>query len=123
MKPPAKNIDEYISQQPEHMRATLEQLRRIIKETAPGAEELISYRMPAFRYHGMLAGFAAAKNHYGFYPWNGRTTTQFKDELKDYETSKGAIRFPKDKPIPVRLVKKIIKARMKENIEKEKNDR
>jgi uncharacterized protein YdhG (YjbR/CyaY superfamily) len=120
MRSPVKDIDAYINLQPEDVRPALEKLRQTIKTAAPDAEEVISYRMPAFKYHGMLAGFAAAKNHYGFYPWNGRTVLEFKDELAGYETSKGAIRFPKDKPLPIALIKKIVKARMKENIGKNK---
>jgi uncharacterized protein YdhG (YjbR/CyaY superfamily) len=120
MKEIPKNIDDYIYNQPDELRAGLETLRQAIKSSAPEAEEVISYSMPAFRYHGMLVGFAAAKNHYGFYPWNGHTTAEFKDDLKGFTGSKGAIHFPIDKPIPTALVKKIVKARMKENIEKEK---
>ena len=120
MNTPVKDIDMYITLQPERVRDTLEKMRQVIKSVAPGAEEVISYGMPAFKYHGMLVGFAAAKNHYGFYPWNGKTVEQFKDDLKDFGTSKGAIRFPKDKPLPVTLIKKIVKARMKDNISKMK---
>jgi uncharacterized protein YdhG (YjbR/CyaY superfamily) len=116
----AKNIDEYLATQPPKTREVLEKLRRIILSIAPEAEEVISYAMPAFKYHGMLVGFAGWKNHAGFYPWNSRTIAEFKDELKAYETSKGAIQFPLEKPIPVALVKKIVKARMKDNLAKEK---
>ncbi|MFI5263671.1 MAG: iron chaperone [Candidatus Kapaibacterium sp.] len=119
MKAPAKDIDAYIALQPERVQIALEKLRKTILSVAPDAKEVISYGMPAFKYHGMLAGFAGWKNHIGFYPWNSRTVTEFKDELNEYETSKGAIQFPLEKPIPVALVKKIIKARMKGNIAKE----
>jgi len=115
MKAHATNIDEYLSLQPAKSKAALEKLHKIILSVAPDAEEVISYAMPAFKYHGMLVGFAGWKNHSGFYPWNSRTIAEFKDELKGYETSKGAIQFPLNKPIPVALVKKIVKARMKEN--------
>jgi uncharacterized protein YdhG (YjbR/CyaY superfamily) len=118
MKAPAKNIDEYLVQQPPKSRTALEKLRQIILSVAPDAEEVISYAMPAFKYHGILVGFAGWKNHSGFYPWNSRTVTEFKEDLKGYETSKGAVQFPLDKPIPVALVKKIVKARMKENLKK-----
>jgi uncharacterized protein YdhG (YjbR/CyaY superfamily) len=120
MKTPAKDINEYLSWQPPKTKAALEKLRKIILSVAPNAEEVISYAMPAFKYHGMLIGFAGWKNHSGFYPWNSRTVNEFKEELKGYETSKGAIQFPLAKPIPVALVKKIVKARMKENLAKEK---
>jgi len=115
-----KNIDEYLALQPVQVRAALQKLRKIIKSVAPESEEVISYSMPAFKYHGMLVGFAGWKNHAGFYPWNSRTVDEFKDELKKYTTSKGAIQFPLDKPIPVTLVKKIVKTRMKDNLAKEK---
>ncbi|MDP4219869.1 MAG: DUF1801 domain-containing protein [Bacteroidota bacterium] len=118
MKAPAKDIDAYLAKQPAKSRAALEKLRRIVKSVAPDAEEVISYGMPAFKFHGMLVGFAGWKNHAGFYPWNSRTVNEFKTELKGYETSKGAIQFPLDKPIPVTLIKKIVKARMKENLAK-----
>jgi uncharacterized protein YdhG (YjbR/CyaY superfamily) len=115
----AKDIDSYIALQPEEVRHVLEQLRRLIKSTAPDAEEVISYAMPAFKYHGMLVGFANAKEHIGFYPWTSRTVVQFKDDLAAFKTSKGAIQFPKNKLLPVALIKKIVKTRMKENTEKE----
>ena len=116
----AKNIDDYLGLQSLESRKALEKLRQIILSVAPDAEEVISYAMPAFNYHGMLVGFAGWKNHSGFYPWNSRTIAEFKDELKGYKTSKGAIQFPLEKPIPVALVKKIVKARMKDNLAKEK---
>jgi uncharacterized protein YdhG (YjbR/CyaY superfamily) len=118
--PKTKTIDEYISLQPEDAVEGLAKLRNIIKSASPDATETISYHMPAFHYKGMLVGFANWKNHYGFYPWNGSTVKEFQEELKDYATSKGAIQFPKNKPLPVTLIKKIVKARMKDNIVKEK---
>ena len=118
MKVSVKNIDDYITLQPKELRATLEKMRKTIKEVAPDAEEVISYNMPAFKYYGMLVGFAANKNHCGFYPWNGRTVKQFSEDLLGYGTTKGAIHFPWDKPLPIALIKKIVKARMKENMSK-----
>jgi uncharacterized protein YdhG (YjbR/CyaY superfamily) len=115
-----KDIDTYISMQPETIQPSLQQLRQLIKSVAPEAEEVISYGMPAFKWKGMLVGFAAAKTHIGFYPWNGSTVEYFKEELKSYGTSPGAIRFDNDKPLPVALIKKIIKWRMKENLTKQK---
>jgi uncharacterized protein YdhG (YjbR/CyaY superfamily) len=120
MKIAATNIDNYILNQPASAHASLEKLRQTIKAAAPEAEEVISYGMPSFKYHGMLVGFAAAKEHYGFYPWNSTTIDEFKEDLKPFGTSKGAIRFPAEKPLPIALIKKIVKARMKENLEKEK---
>jgi uncharacterized protein YdhG (YjbR/CyaY superfamily) len=116
MTAPAKDIDTYIALQPENLQPYLQLLRQAIREAAPEAEEVISYKMPAFRYHGMLVGFAAARNHFGFYPWNGHTVADFKADLAGYTTTKGSIHFPKNKPVPVALVKKIVKQRVKENL-------
>jgi len=116
----AIDIDTYISMQPGTIQPVLEKLRQLIKSVAPDAEEVISYGMPAFKWNGMLIGFAAAKKHVGFYPWNGSTVMQFKEELKDYGTTPGAIRFPNDQPLPVALIKKLVKWRMKENAAKKK---
>lgn len=109
-------IDDYISFQPAPLRATLEQLRQTIKKAAPDAEEVISYQMPAFRFHGMLVYFAAFKNHFGFYPMP-RALVAFKDKLTSYELGKGTIKFPLDKPLPVKLVTEIVKFRVKENLD------
>jgi uncharacterized protein YdhG (YjbR/CyaY superfamily) len=106
-------IDEYISGFPENIQTILEKLRRTIKESAPAAEETISYEMPAFRLKRVLVYFAAFKNHIGFYP-TASPIVAFKKELAPYQTSKGAIQFPIDKPIPVTLVKKIVKFRVDE---------
>lgn len=111
-----KNIETYILMQPENIQPALQKLRQTIKAAAPDAEEVISYGMPAFKWKGMLVGFACAKNHVGFYPWNSTTVDNFKDELKGYDTSKGTIRFAINKPIPITLIKKIVKSRMKENL-------
>ena len=120
MQTPAKDIDAYLAPLPEDVRAELEKLRKTIKAAAPGAEEVISYNMPAFRFHGMLCGFAAYKNHCSFFPWGGKAIVEFKDELKGFETAKGTIRFTLEKPLPVALVKKIVKMKVKDNLEKEK---
>ena len=114
------DIDSYIAMQPEDERAELEELRQIIKSVASEAEEVISYAMPAFKYHGMLVGFMNTKNHWGLYPWTGRIVELFVKELKGYTTTKGSIHLPKNKPLPEELIKKIVKHRMKENIEIEK---
>lgn len=118
MNPTIKDIETYILMQPENIQPGLQKLRQIINAAAPEAEELINYGMPSFKWNGMLVGFAAAKKHFGFYPYNGSTVGQFKGELKTFETSKGAIQFPIDKPLPVALIKKIVKSRMKENVSK-----
>jgi uncharacterized protein YdhG (YjbR/CyaY superfamily) len=110
----ASTIDEYLAPLPAAKRAALQRLRRTIKSAVPGAEECISYGMPAFRYEGrMLAWFAAAKNHCSFYP--GGAIEACKKELAKYETSKGTIRFQPDAPLPAALVKKLLKARIAAN--------
>ncbi|MBS1553039.1 MAG: DUF1801 domain-containing protein [Bacteroidetes bacterium] len=113
-----KDTDSYLALQPEKVREVLEKLRQTIKSSAPEAEEVISYGLPAFRYHGMLVYFAAFKNHCSFFP--GSIVEKMKNELKNYKTSKGTIQFTAEKPLPAALVKKIIKARVKENLNKKK---
>jgi uncharacterized protein YdhG (YjbR/CyaY superfamily) len=117
-KIPAKNIDEYLLDIPENQRLALETLRQIILETAPKAEEVISYGMPAFKYHGMLVYFAAFKNHCSLFAANATLIEDLYPELKEYKTSKGTIQFTPEKPLPVALVRKIILERMKQNEEK-----
>jgi uncharacterized protein YdhG (YjbR/CyaY superfamily) len=114
---PVTTIDEYIALQSLQRRAVLEKLRFTIAKAAPQAEEVISYRMPAFKLHGILVYFAAAKNHIGFYPMP-KVIDLFKKQLKDYELSKGTIRFPYDKPLPVKLLTEIVKYRVNANLEK-----
>jgi len=109
-----QTVDDYLATLPADARATLEKLRKTIKAAAPKATEGISYQMPMFKHHGMLVGFAAFKDHCSFFP-GAKPVATFKDELKDYKTSKGTIRFPIGKPLPAALVKKIVKARIEEN--------
>ena len=111
-----KNVDAYISSFPKSIQVKMENIRKTIKAAAPKAEEVISYGMPGYKYHGMLVFFAAWKNHIGFYP-AGRVEA-FEEDLIAYERSKGTVQFPLDKPLPVRLISKIVKARAKENEEK-----
>lgn len=120
-KLPIKSIDEYLAFQPEKVMETLENLRQIIRETAPEAEEVISYGIPAFKYQGMLVYFAAYKKHCSLFAGNGALTEQMQEELKGYKTSKGTIQFTVEKPIPDELVREIVKIRMKQNEEKMKN--
>ena len=95
-------------------RAALETLRKTIKAAAPAAEECISYQLPAFRLNGkFLVAYGAAANHCAFYP--GTVLEAFKDELKSYDTSKGTIRFPADRPLPPALVRKLVKLRIAKN--------
>jgi uncharacterized protein YdhG (YjbR/CyaY superfamily) len=116
MKPTPKTIDDYLAALPDDKRAALEKLRKTIRAIAPKAEECISYRLPAFRLNGtMLVAFGAAANHCAFYPMSSSTVEVFKDELKDYKTSKGTIRFQPDKSLPTALVRKLVKARIVEN--------
>jgi len=111
---PAKNVDEYLAGVPKEARATLEKLRQTIKNAAPMASEGISYQMPMYKHHGMVIGFAAFKNHCSIFPGSA-VMDAHKDELSRYETSKGTIRFPASQPLPAALVKKLVKARLKEN--------
>jgi uncharacterized protein YdhG (YjbR/CyaY superfamily) len=111
-----KDIDAYIASFPEDVRAILEKVRATIRKAAPGAEETISYRIPTFTLNGNLVHFAAFKNHIGFYP--GPTGIEaFKEELSAYEGAKGSVRFPLDQPIPLGLISKIVKFRVKESLE------
>lgn len=120
MKAAAKSIDEYLNELTDkNVRAMLENLRQTIKSVAPKAEEVISYAMPAFKYHGMLVYFAAFKNHCSFFPANSSLIAKMEEDLKPYRTAKGTIQFTVEKPLPVALVKKIVKARIQENIERE----
>ena len=112
-----KSIDEYIANFPEDVQKKLEELRAVIKASAPGAEERISYQMPAFALKGILVYFAAYKKHIGFYPTSSGIQA-FKKELSGYEVSKGTIRFPIDKPLPLELISKIVKFRVSENLHK-----
>jgi uncharacterized protein YdhG (YjbR/CyaY superfamily) len=111
-----KDVDEYLAGVPEPARSTLNRVRAVIRSAVPPeATEAISYRMPTFRYKGPLVGFAAFSNHCGLYPMSPSVMEVFKDELEEFHTSKGTIRFPVDKPLPAALVKKLVKARIVEN--------
>jgi len=114
-KTKAKTIDEYLAALSDDKRAALEQLRMTIRAAAPKAEECISYQIPSFRQDGMLVGFGAAANHCAFYLMSSSTVEAHEDELKDYDTSKSTIRFQADKPLPVALVRKLVKARIAQN--------
>lgn len=109
------SIDEYLEGVPEEARAALERLRKVIKAAAPKATEAVSYQIPTFKYHGMLVGFAAFKNHLSFFVMSPSLMDAHKDELKAYDTAKATIRFQADKPLPTALVKKLVKARIEEN--------
>lgn len=109
--------DDYISAQPEHVRAGLKQIRHIVKKVVPDAEETISYQMPAFRFHGILLYYAAFKNHFSIFP-KTNVILAFRDKLEGYVVTKGTIHFPFDKPLPVKLITEIVKFRVKENLDK-----
>lgn len=108
-------IDEYLAPLSDEMRAALEKLRKTIRAAAPKAEECISYGICAFRQNGMLVGFGAGEKHCSFFLMDGTTVDAHKKELKGYDTSKGTIRFPPNKPLPTTLVRKLVKARIAEN--------
>ena len=110
----AKDVDEYIAKAPKEVRGKLKELRAIIKSAAPKAEERISYGMPYYGYRGRLAYFAYARNHVGLYIMPP-VIQDHKKELKGYGTAKATVRFPLDKKLPIALIKKLVKARMKKN--------
>jgi uncharacterized protein YdhG (YjbR/CyaY superfamily) len=111
-----RTIDAYLSALSADQRKALEKLRQTIRAVAPGAEERISYRLPAFRLDGrMLVAFGARASHCAFYPMSSSTVAAHADELAGYDTSPGTIRFRADKPLPATLVRKLVKARIAEN--------
>ncbi len=111
------DIDDYISRFTKETQKILEQMRVTIKKAAPQAEEVISYAMPAFKLNGMLVWFAAYSKHIGFYP-KPSGLDAFKKELSVYKGAKGSVQFPLDKPLPLRLITKIVKFRVTENLQK-----
>lgn len=116
--PAAKTVDEYLANLPEPARSTLTHIRAVIRSVVPKeATEVISYRIPMFKYNGMLVGYAAFAKHCSLFPTGSGVIEKFAKELKGYKTSKGTIQFPSDKPLPDALLKKIVKQRVKENRE------
>jgi len=111
------SIDQYIGTFPEETQKILRKLRATIKAAAPDAEEKISYQMPTFALNGYLVHFAAFKNNIGFYPTPSGTQA-FKRELSIYEGAKGSVKFPIEKPLPLELIRKIVKFRVAENLKK-----
>ena len=114
---PLKSVDDYLALQPVPVREVLEQLRHTIRKAAPKAEEVISYQMPGYKLNGMLVYFAAFKTHCSFFP-GSRIVKSMKEELKGFKTATGTIQFTIDHPIPATLVRKMVKARIAENLEK-----
>ncbi len=116
-----KNTDEYLARVPEPARTTLSKMRATIQSVVPAeTTEAIGYGMPTFRYKGALVAFGAFSNHCSFFPMSAALIDQFKDDLLNYETAKGTIRFPLDKPLPTALVKKFVKARIAQNEQKKR---
>ncbi len=112
-----KDIDEYIAGFPNEVQEILEKIRMTIRKAAPDAAETIKYQIPTFTLNGNLVHFAAFKKHIGFYP-APRGIDKFKDELSVYEGAKGSVRFPLDQPIPYDLISRIVKFRVKKNLER-----
>ena len=110
-----RTVDEYLERVPEAARTTLKKIRTVIRSVAPPeATEGISYGMPTFKYKGMLASFGAFSDHCSLFPGAG-PTIEFKNELKNFQTSKGTVRFAPNKPLPTALLKRLLKARIAEN--------
>jgi|SRR5215467_1110324 len=115
------SVDDYIAAQPQAVRATLERVRSAIRKALPGADEVISYAIPAYKLNGVtVIYFAGWKQHYSLYPAGARLVAEFKDEIAQYKVSKGTIRFPLSDPVPVKLVERIAKFRAKEAASGEK---
>jgi uncharacterized protein YdhG (YjbR/CyaY superfamily) len=112
---PAKDVDAYIAAVPEPARGMLKKIRQAITATAPGATEVISYQIPLYKHHGHLVAFAAFKNHVGFYVMSKRLMAAYKEEFDPYKKAIATVQFPIGAPIPGALVRKVVKARVKEN--------
>jgi uncharacterized protein YdhG (YjbR/CyaY superfamily) len=115
-----QNVDEYLAGIPKSARSTLKQMRVAIRSALPSdATETISYKIPAFKRKNILVWFAAFSDHCSLFP-TASIIEEFKDELKGFSTSKGTIHFPTDKPLPTALIKKIVKARVKQDENKKR---
>ena len=113
-----KTVDGYLANTPEPAQSTLKHIRAVIRSVVPAeTTEVISYGIPMFKFRGMLVGYAAFKKHCSLFPTGSGVLDRFEKELRGYRTSKGTIQFPSDKPLSDALVKKIVKARVKENKE------
>lgn len=110
-----KSVNDYISVFPAGTQKILETLRSTIKKAAPQAEEVISYNIPAYKLNGALVFFAGYENHIGFYP-TPSGIKRFSNELSTYKTSKGAVQFPLNEPLPLKLITKMVKFRIAENV-------
>ncbi len=116
MNKPA-SVDEYIQSFPSDIQAILQEVRQVIRSAAPQAEEGISYQMPAFKLNGILVYYAAFKDHISLFP-TASGVEAFKDEVTGYQTSKGTIQFPLDRPLPLDLIRRIVQFRVKESLER-----
>ena len=116
-----ESIDEYIGTFPKEIRSKLESIRKAVKEEAPDAKEVISYGMPAFKLNRVLVYFAAQQKHIGFYP-TASGISAFEEELSQFKHSKGAVQFPIDEPVPLELVRKVVRFRVKEDMAKTKKE-
>jgi uncharacterized protein YdhG (YjbR/CyaY superfamily) len=122
-KTDCKSVDGYIASQPEAVRGVLGRVRSAIRKAVPGAEEVISYKIPAYKLpSGPVLYFAGWRQHYSLYPATERLVTAFKDELAPYEVSKGTIRFPLSQPVPVKLIGRLAKFRAREVAERKKGN-
>ncbi len=116
-----KSVDEYIASQPEAVQDVLKRVRSAIRKAVPGAEEVISYKIPTYKLHGgPVLYFAGWRQHYSLYPATARIIAAFKDDLAPYVVKKATIRFPLSEPVPVKLIERIAKFRAKEVAEREK---
>jgi uncharacterized protein YdhG (YjbR/CyaY superfamily) len=114
-----KTVEEYAASLPAASKKIFSTFRKTIKQAAPGAEELISYNIPALKLNGMLVYFAAWKEHVSMYPRTAGLEKTFKKEMAKYGVSKGTIKFPTDEPLPLDIISKMVQFRVKENLEKE----
>jgi uncharacterized protein YdhG (YjbR/CyaY superfamily) len=115
---PPKTVDAYLASLPANQRASLEKLRATIRAAAPGAEECVSYSLPAFRQGGMLVAYGARPKHCSFFVMSSTLLGRFREDVKGLDTSTGTIRFQPEKPLPASLVTKLVKARVEENLSK-----
>lgn len=118
--PAPKPVDEYMARIPAKFRTTLQRLRKTIRAAAPGAEEVMSYQMPAFRQNGMLVYYSAFKDHCSLFVASDRVRRQFSTELKPFMAGKGTLRFTPERPMPADLVTRLVKARVAENTARRK---
>ena len=116
-----KSVDEYVASQPEAVQGLLKRVQSVIRKAVPGAEEMISYKIPTYKLHGgPVLYFAGWKQHYSLYPATAHLVAAFKEDLAAHEVRKGTIRFPLSEPVPVKLIERIAKFRAKELAERQK---